>query len=177
MKNIIFTTVFSLVIINLKAQVAIGKVAITNASVILEFDNATTNKKGIILSGVENVNNAITTATPAANNGTFVFDRSDDRVKMYQNQTWVNLSDPGSETKITPNTSAEVVPNQGTIIGSATSSAKGVLVLEAPNKAMVLPWITNPHLNVLNPYPGMMCYDTTSRSLAVFDGTVWNYWK
>lgn len=177
MKNIIFTAVFSLVIINVKAQVAIGKVAITNASVILEFDNATTNKKGIILSGVENVNNAITTATPAANNGTFVFDRSDDRVKMYQNQTWVNLSDPGSKTKITPNTSAEVVPNQGTIIGSATSSAKGVLVLEAPNKAMVLPWITNPHLNVLNPYPGMMCYDTTSRSLAVFDGTVWNYWK
>lgn len=177
MKNIIFTAVLSLIITNAKAQVAIGKSAITNASVILEFDNATTNKKGIILSGVENVNNAITTATPAANNGTFVFDRSDDRVKMYQNQTWVNLSDPGSETKITPNTSAEVVPNQGTIIGSATSSAKGVLVLEAANKAMVLPWITNPHLNVLNPYPGMMCYDTTSRSLAVFDGTVWNYWK
>lgn len=177
MKNIIFTAVLSLMMTNVNAQVAIGKSTITNASVLLEFDNATTNKKGIILSGVENVNNAITTATPAVNNGTFLFDRSDDRVKMYQNQTWVNLSDPGSEAKITPNTSDEIVPNQGTIIGSATSAAKGVLVLEAANKAMVLPWVANPHLNVLNPYPGMMCYDTTSRSLAVFDGTVWNYWK
>lgn len=177
MKKIIFTAVFGLIMINFKAQVAIGKTTVSNASVLLEFDNALTNKKGIILSGVENVNNALSATNPAANNGTFLFDRSDDRVKMYENQTWIVLSDPGSDSKITPNTSVETIQTQGAIIGSPTSNAKGVLVLESSNKALVLPWIQNPHLNVQNPYPGMMCYDTASRTLAVFDGTVWNYWK
>lgn len=162
---------------NVKGQVAIGKNTITNASVLLEFNNDLANKKGIILSSVENVNNALSATSPSSNNGTFLFDRSDDRVKMYENQSWVVLSDPGSEAGITPNTSAETTESQGAIIGEPTSSAKGVLVLESSNKALVLPWIQNPHLTVLNPYPGMMCYDTTSRSLAVFDGTVWNYWK
>lgn len=176
MKNIILTAFFSLVATTLKAQISIGKSAITNASVLMEFDNALANKKGIILSTVDNVTNALGTV-PAANNGTFLFDRSDDRVKRYENNAWINLSDPGSETKITPNTSAETTATQGAIIGAATSNAKGVLVLEVSNKALVLPWIRDPHLTVLNPYPGMMCYDTTSRTLAVFDGTVWNYWK
>ncbi len=176
MKNIIFTAILSLVIINIKGQVAIGKTSVTNTSVILEFDNALTNKKGIILSTVENLTKGLGT-DPTANNGTFLFDRSDDKVKMYENNTWVDLSDAGSETKITPNTSADTISNQGALIGSATSNAKGVLVLEATNKAMVLPWIQNPHTNVKDPYPGMMCYDTASRTLAVFDGSVWNYWK
>jgi hypothetical protein len=57
------------------------------------------------------------------------------------------------------------------------SNAKGVLVLESADKAMILPKITNPHTTVKNPYPGMMCYDLTSKSLAVFDGANWNYWK
>ena len=34
-----------------------------------------------------------------------------------------------------------------------------------------------PHLNVKSPYPGMMCFDTVSNTLAVFDGENWNYWK
>ncbi|WDF48593.1 hypothetical protein PQ459_08950 [Chryseobacterium sp. KACC 21268] len=177
MKKIIFITLLSLIITNSNAQVAIGKPDVTNASVILEFDNNDLNKKGIILSAVENLNNVLSTTNPASNNGTFVFDRNDDKVKMYENNGWVNLSDPGSETKITPNTSAETSSNQGVIIGSATSTAKGVLVLEAENKAMILPWIQHPSTNVKNPYPGMMCYDTASRTLAVFDGSVWNYWK
>lgn len=176
MKKIIFTVVLNLLVTNANAQVAIGKTSITNTSVLLEFDNATTNKKGIILSNVENLTNALA-STPSSNNGTFLFDRSDDKVKMYENNSWVDLSNSGNEAKITPNTSAETSQVQGTIIGSSTSNAKGVLVLEATNKAMVLPWIQNPHIAVKDPYPGMICYDTASRSLAVFDGSVWNYWK
>ncbi len=176
MKKIIFTALLSLVMMNVKAQVAIGKTSITNTSVILEFDNALTNKKGIILSAVENLTKALST-DPSTNNGTFLFDRNDDKVKMYENNIWVSLSDSGSEAKITPNTSAENTGNQGVIIGSATSNAKGVLVLESANKAMVLPWIQHPNVNVKDPYPGMICYDTASRTLAVFDGSVWNYWK
>ncbi len=176
MKNIIFLTLLYLIAINANAQVAIGKTSITNSSVILEFDNAPTNSKGIILSAVNNINNTLGTI-PATNNGTFLFDKSDDRVKMYEDGAWVNLSDSGSETNIIANTTDENNSIQGAIIGAATSNAKGILVLESSNKALVLPWIQNPHLNVKNPYPGMICYDTASRTLAVFDGLVWNYWK
>ncbi len=66
---------------------------------------------------------------------------------------------------------------EGVVIGGPASTADGVLVLESANKAMILPRINTPHLNVKNPYPGMMCYDTASKTLAVFDGSVWNYWK
>ena len=58
MKKIIFTVVLNLLFTNGTAQVAIGKTSVTNTSVLLEFDNATTNKKGIILSAVENINKA-----------------------------------------------------------------------------------------------------------------------
>lgn len=157
------------------AQVAIGKETVQNASTILDFDNANdTNFRGIILPAVANTNNALSTTTPAQNNGTFLFDRSDDIVKMYENNVWVNLSDAGTEP-VSINNSDE--SGEGAIIGSATTNAEGVLVLESPNTAVVLPWIFRPHETVKSPYPGMMCYDTESRTLAVFDGTVWNYWK
>lgn len=176
MKNFIYTAFLVVMGLNLEAQVVIGKTTVSNPSVLLEFDDAENNTKGIILSAVANLNNVLGN-NPAANNGTFLFDKTDDRVKMYEDGIWVNLSDPGSETKIVPNTSDENNPNQGAIIGARSTNAKGVLVLESPNKAMVLPWIQNPHLNVKEPYPGMICYDTASRTLAVFDGVVWSYWK
>ncbi|WP_148043492.1 hypothetical protein [Chryseobacterium sp. G0240] len=62
-------------------------------------------------------------------------------------------------------------------MGASTSSAPGVLVLESANKALILPKVAAPHLNVKNPYPGMICYDTASKSMAVFDGLKWSYWK
>ena len=107
-----------------------------------------------------------------------MFDKSDNKLKMYENNSWISLSDmTGNSSSIMANTTAEISSNSGVIIGSDNSAAKGVLVLESADKAMVLPWIQNPHINVKNPYPGMMCYDTSSRSLAVYDGSVWNYWK
>lgn len=177
MKKIIFIAFLSLTLSTAQAQVAIGKTNSGNTSVILEFDNATTNKKGIILPAVENTNNAVITGNKAVNNGTFLFDRSDDKVKMFENNAWIDLSDSGSETKIAVNTSADQNANHGVIIGSATSAAKGVLILESANKALVLPSIQNPHTNVKDPYPGMICYDTASKTLAIFDGAVWNFWK
>lgn len=158
------------------AQVAIGKETVNGNSTILDFNDTTGNTKGIILPSVNNTNAALTSPT-SDNNGTFVFDKSDSKVKMYQNSSWVNLSDAGNSTQITANSSEESTGLQGAIIGADNSLAKGVLVLESTNKAMILPQIANPHLNVKCPYPGMMCYDTVSKSLAVFDGSVWNYWK
>ena len=73
--------------------------------------------------------------------------------------------------------SGTVENNKQTIIGARSTAVDGVLVLESADKALVLPKISNPHLNVKSPYAGMMCYDTIRQALAIFDGTVWNYWK
>lgn len=167
-KNI--SIVVALVIFNFSfAQVAIGKQEVNGSSTVLDFNNVTGNTKGLILPATSGV------ATGSLVNGTFVFDVTDNKVKVYENDAWKPLSDAGSSSAVVANNSAEV--GKGVIIGASSSTADGVLVLESPDKAMILPQIAAPHINVKNPYPGMMCYDTASKTLAVFDGSVWNYWK
>ena len=148
-----------------QSQVAISK-SPNNTGAILDFATGTTN--GIILSAVTSL-----PANPA--NGTFVVNKADLQVKMRQNNTLVNMSSPGDLSKVAQNSSPEV--GNGVIIGSNTSSASGVLILEATDKALVLPRIASPQTNVRSPYPGMICYDTASKSVAVFDGKVWNFWR
>ncbi len=172
MKNtFIIIAIFSLASFA-SAQVAIGKENINGTSTLLDFDDASTNFKGIILPALD--------ATPtltSVNNGTFLFDKSDNKIKMYENGIWVALSDAGDSTQIETNNSVESASNQGVIIGATSSSAIGVLVLESEDKALILPKISNAHTTVKNPYPGMICYDTVSKKLAIFDGNFWNYWK
>jgi hypothetical protein len=151
------------------AQVAIGKQSIDGRSTVLDFENGAGNTKGLILPATSGF------PTGSLVNGTLIFDVTDSKVKMYENDAWKSLSDTGNSSVILVNNSAET--GKGVIMGEATSAADGVLVLESPNKAMILPKVATPHLNVKNPYPGMICYDTTSKTLAVFDGSVWNYWK
>ncbi|MGU3376527.1 hypothetical protein [Chryseobacterium sp. M5A1_1a] len=171
MKNIKnISIVVALVAFNLSnAQVAIGKQTVDGASTVLDFNNASGNTKGLILPATSGL------PTGAVVNGTFVFDVTDNKVKVYENNIWKPLSDAGSSTAVIVNSSAEL--GKGVIIGAASSAADGVLILESPDKAMILPQIATPHINVKNPYPGMMCYDTASKTLAIFDGAVWNYWK
>lgn len=180
MKKIYLLVILGLAIIPLRSQVAFGgKESVDGNSTILDFNNVSANTKGIILSSVQNKNKALS-QNSVENNGTFLFDKSDRHLKMYQNNAWINLSGPlnpgvNSGSTMLINTSAET---DGTvIIGNTTSPARGALVLESPNKAMILPRISNPHLNVKSPYAGMMCYDVESKSLALFDGAVWHYWK
>lgn len=160
------------------AQTVIANRTVNNPSAVLDFAAGTT--KGIILPAVETM-----PTSPA--NGTFLFDKTTQIIKMYQNGAWVNLSGTGDASAIVPYTGTS--NSKQTILGSRTTkvldgsgnyvdgAVDGVLVLESPNKALVLPKISNPHLNVKSPYPGMMCYDTNRKALAVFDGNVWNYWK
>lgn len=171
MKNIKNISIAAaLVVFNLSvAQVAIGKQAVNGNSTVLDFDNVSGNTKGLILPATSGL------PTGSLVNGTFVFDVNDKKVKVYENDVWKPLSDAGSSSAVVANNSAEV--GQGVIIGATSSTADGVLILESPDKAMILPQIAVPHINVKNPYPGMICYDTASKTLAVFDGSVWNYWK
>jgi hypothetical protein len=59
----------------------------------------------------------------------------------------------------------------------ATDTTPGILVLTDKDKAMILPKVASPHLNIINPSAGMLVYDTTAKQLAVFNGTVWSFWK
>lgn len=149
------------------SRVAIGKESV-DGSGILDFPTGTTD--GIILPIVETLPTA-----SAEQNGTFLMDKNDLKIKMCENGAWVELSDAGSIAGVTFNTSAEV--GNGAIIGAQTSTVEGVLVLESINKALILPRVASPEINVKSPHAGMLVYDTTSKSVAVFDGLKWNYWN
>lgn len=182
--------IFSLFVVGvLNAQIAVGKEVVNGNSAILDFagttatqaptDQATSNIKGIILPAVENspAYTAVNPTTNNPNNGTFLFDRNLKMVRMFSNGIWLNLSNVTGVDIPAALVNASSDVSTGVIIGGATTSASGVLVLESTNKAVVLPHVNNPHLSVTSPYPGMMCYDTVSNTLAVYDGVAWNYWK
>ncbi|WP_228446362.1 hypothetical protein [Chryseobacterium sp. 18068] len=149
------------------AQIAIGKIPTPNTSVSLEFGNE---NRGMVLPWVEN-NSGI------SQNGTMIYDATDKKVKYLKGGSWFDLSvdatgtvDLSIQTTKSEKTEAKVSIGQ-------PSSVDGILVLEDTNKAMVLPKVASPHLNIINPAPGMMVYDTTAKQLAVFNGTVWSFWK
>lgn len=164
-----FIIIFGLFPFFVNAQTGIETQQVSNNSILLDFPKGTT--KGIILPAVETL-----PSTPE--NGTFLFDArsAEKKVKLYQNNGWIELSSTGSTVSLVPY-SGTVDNSKKTVMGAKESAADGVLVLESTNKALVLPHVTNPHLTVKSPYPGMMCYDTVKKAVAVFDGTVWNYWK
>lgn len=167
MKKILFLIVLYIPVFGF-SQSAIDKQTANNVDAILDFSNPVGNVKGVVLPAVQTL-----PGTPA--NGTFLFDKNDEMVKLYENNTWVNLSDAGDASNVAAYSGTEA--NKQTVIGAQSTSVNGAVVLESANKALVLPKIEAPHLNVPNPYPGMMCYDTAAKALAVFDSINWNYWK
>ncbi|SDI39022.1 hypothetical protein [Chryseobacterium jejuense] len=151
----------------LSAQIAIEKPQVDGDG-LLDFAVNTT--KGILLPIVE-------TLPADASEGTLLMDKNDKILKMKVESAWVPLSDPGSIAGVVFNTNAEITGQNRIIMGSSTTNAPGVLVLESSNKSLILPKIADPHINVKSPYPGMICYDTVSKTMAVFDGLKWSYWK
>ena len=176
MKNIIIS-MFTLFTTCAFAQVAIGKASVTSPSVSLEFG---TGNKGILLPWVT----GFSTVTGAVN-GTLVYNTTDKKVYVKYASGWKDLSVDATGTTVDPITNVDGLTLQNSLddldtakvsIGTPTSTP-GILVLEDTNKAMVLPKVASPHLNIVNPAAGMMVYDTTSKQLAVFNGTVWSFWK
>lgn len=158
------------------AQVIIGDAAGTapankKQSVLLEFANS--GDKGIILPYVRTL-----PANPAP--GTILLDSTvptSAKVKLYNGSSWVVLSGDSdiSSSLVNQPATADGI-NAKAIIGSTTSAADGVLVLESTTKAMVLPTVTNIE-NIVNPSPGMMVYVKGSKKyLAFFDGSKWAFW-
>ncbi len=169
MKKLILTLILAFASSSLLAQMGINRKDVSSVSALIDFPEGTTN--GIVLPAVTSAG-SITSPV----NGTIVFDRSDQRLKYYQNNAWVSLSEPGDLTKapaVNPNPSDE---NLGAIISQGTrNNVKGVLELRSNTKAIVLPKVANPHTSIPSPVAGTMVYDTVSQSVALFDGLVWNY--
>lgn len=156
----------------MKSQIAIGKPTVTNTSVSLEF--ADTENRGLIVPYVE-------TATGITVNGTIIYDTADHKVKyLKDNGTWTDLSvdNTGTADIMVQTTKVESGTAKVAIgIAGASDPTSGVLVLSDSNKAMILPKVASPHLNIVNPAPGMLAYDTVKKQLAVYNGTVWSFWK
>ena len=179
MKNIV-ATLSLLFAATLSAQVAIGKTSISSPAVSLEFYDNADNTRGIILPWVTS-----TAAVTGAVNGTLVYNIADRKIYVKYASGWKDLSVDATGTTVDPITSVDGLTLQNSLndlntakvsIGTPTSTP-GILVLEDTNKAMILPKVASPHLNIVNPSPGMMVYDTTKKQLAVFNGTVWSFWK
>ncbi|MFC4164532.1 hypothetical protein ACFOWU_12765 [Epilithonimonas zeae] len=170
MKTNILTCLLIVAAITIKSQVAIGKTSVSNNSVSLEFSDS--ENKGMILPYIEN-KSAIT------ENGSVIFDNSDHKVKYLKDNSWFDLSvDTTGKSDIAIQTSKPELSTAKTTIGNNTAmDSNGILVLSDANKAMILPRVASPHLNIINPAPGMMVYDTTKKQLAVYNGTVWSFWK
>lgn len=178
MKNII-TSGFLLFSTIAFSQIAIGKAAIStlpdnvtpNPSISLEFGNG---NKGIVLPWVTSKDNVTSVV-----NGTLVYDTSDKKVKVKLASGWKDLSVDGTgvaDTSLQSSPSLVDSPTAKTQIGGLPSdTTPGILVLADTDKAMILPKTT--YTAIVNPAAGMMIYDTTANQLAVFNGTVWSFWK
>ena len=188
----------------INAQISIGKTN-TSPHISLEFDDQPNNSKGLILPWVSTVANSpklynANTGTGYQGlqgnvvEGTLIFDLSDNKIK-YKNGTnsWFDLT--GELPIVTDNTSNTITAfnpvdssiqddhkeedNAKTIVGTNpnTEIANGILILSDKDKAMVLPKVSSPHNTIINPAAGMIVYDTTAKQLAVFNGTIWSFWK
>lgn len=174
MKNII--SIFALTISQiLFSQVIIGNnigTAANKTSVLMEFAN---NNKGIILPYVR-------TLPTVPTEGTIVLDATDGtkaRVKYYKG-SWFDLS--GTDANITTELSTQPNIAEDTaskvILGSETSTANGVLVLESNTKSLVLPIVDDVN-KIPSPSPGMLVFvnKTGAKRLAVYNGAYWSFWK
>ncbi|WP_379962966.1 hypothetical protein [Epilithonimonas sp. UC225_85] len=177
MKKILVLSIFIFLKSNFSAQVIFGDAVGTasdKTSVLMEFSNA--GNRGLILPYVTD-KSAITTP------GSIILDASTPtaaKVKYYNGTTWIDLtvlpSNVSSYLGIQP-TSKENA-NAKVIIGSSTSSADGILVLESTTKAMVLPIISS-YQNIVNPAPGTMAMINNGgiKTLAVYNGEQWSFWS
>lgn len=162
------------------AQVIIGNetgTAQDKTSVLLEF--AKTNNKGIVLPYVRNKQNIKT-------EGSIILDVSDvyDARVKYFNGEWKDLSGQSANVDTINGVLAQQpqdVSEESTaqaVIGDDTVVKDGVLVLESKTQAMVLPTVDDVN-RIPSPSPGMMVFvnKTGAKRLAVFNGTVWSFWK
>lgn len=167
-----FIIVFGLM--SFKAQVNIGGTSMSSPSASLEFGSG---NKGIVLPYVTSASDVVTAGVV---DGTFIFDSTDKKVKLRTNGQWFDFTnDETGNVDVNIQTAKTENVNAKAVIGSNANNdtTPGILVLSDTNKAMILPKVASPHLNIVNPASGMMVYDTSAHQLAVYNGSVWTFWR
>ena len=164
--------------------------SLSSSSVLLEFGD--TKNKGIILPYVETV----PTGVNDAKGGTIIFDIStiapstspEYKIKVKnENAGWTDLSVVSGYSTNVANTVTSVQSSvlekkdAKVVIGNPATTTDGVLVLDATDKAMVLP-IVDDYKAIINPSPGMMAFikhptDNKKHKLIVFNGQKWTFWE
>ncbi|WP_080779925.1 hypothetical protein [Chryseobacterium phocaeense] len=175
MKKIFIVIILNSSFLDVKSQVVINGASSTNASistpsVLLEFSNNA--NKGLILPWTNG-------DVPNPVNGTIIFNNVERKIKAFVNNQWVDYSNEagtnnGIDNSLQNNPLYPEKPDAKVIIGNPTN-VKGILVLESANKAMVLPKLASPHLNIIKPAPGMIAFDTVKELLCIFNGTQWSF--
>lgn len=174
MKNIFFILIICITDVTF-GQVAIGKNSISSPAVGLEFYDQADNARGLILPWVNS-----TAALSKPVNGTFVYDTSNKKVYVKYASGWKDLSvDNTGVVDTSLQDSLTELDNSSVIIGGDPSKdvTPGILILGDQHRLMILPKVDSPHLRIVNPSPGMIAYDTKTKELAVFNGSVWSFWK
>ena len=69
-----------------------------------------------------------------------------------------------------------VVTGSAVIIGNPVNAPIGILSLNAPNKALILPKNISPWENIKKPEAGTIVYDTVNNLVCVFNGLEWTFW-
>lgn len=177
MKNHLFGLILLFCNISIFGQVIFGDnvgTAIDKTSVLMEFSNA--GNRGLILP-------YITDKTGLTTPGSIILNATTPtaaKVEYYNGTTWVDLSVQsanvssflGVQPVAKENASAKMV------IGSSTSAADGILVLESSTKAMLLPVVSS-YQDIVNPAPGMMVLVNNGgiKTLAVYNGNQWSFWN
>ena len=165
--------------LTLNAQVTIGRDSLSSDAVLLEFGSE---NKGLILPWVDSANavdadsNSGTSSTNGAVAGTFIFDSSDNRIKLKKNNHWKDLSGNNGVSDRATITNRPESPDNGVLIGSSNTSARGILIVESINQAMVLPKVDSLQ-DIVDPEPGMMVFVKNTKMLAVYNGVMWSFWK
>lgn len=173
----LFLIVLAFLSVNVYSQVAIGKENVSSPSVSLDFGSG---NRGIVLPWVTSEG-----SVTGVVNGTLVYDLFDKKVKVKYASGWKDLTVITNGTTVQGGVDGALIQDNSvaentsakTAIGTTLTSTPGILVLEDTNKAMVLPTVASPHLNIMNPAPGMMVYDNFNKVLAVYNGTVWSFWR
>jgi len=157
MKTRYIVPFFFLSCISTQAQVLIDRHLATSASVTLEFGTQT---RGILLEP------ATLPASPSA--GTIIFDDSTASLRYYNGSSWSTAATGG-----TINTVVDYTTTSQVIINSTFSSATGLFIIEATNRALVLPKLSNGLLAIKSPTPGLLYYDTLLKAMMVYNGNLW----
>lgn len=172
MKKLIIALIIPFAI-SIQAQIGVSRPDVANGSVSLQFSDA--ENRGIVVPYVVD-------KSGITQNGTIIYDTTDHKVKYLKDtNTWFDLSVDATGTAnlaIQGNDKTEQ-PGAKIAMGATagTDTTPGILVLSDADKAMILPKVASPHLNIISPSAGMMVYDTTKKQLAVYNGTVWSFWK